>query len=412
MILQGKKNAITTALALLLASALLLCAFPMTASASSVQENGTQCALTVIPAAVASELAAELAEVPISVDVYEVAAVDMTGGAYAFTFTDAFAALPLTVAVLSEEGEATGETAKVTGGFSQIAANQAIDAETWRVLAQDAAKKIKDGGVTPVATLSIGKDATAESRTASSLDKGLYLMIARTDASDYWYEDETAPSGEGGETVKTLCSVAYSENNNYLFLPQLISLPYKGEFLGDGKTVMSSDEGDWVYELTVFLKPEPQSRNATLEIQKTLSNFFGKDEAIFVFNIVATVNGKTVFSDVQEIRFTTAGTKTVSIPNRIPIGAMVTVTESYSGAHYKPADGGTFPVVVGPCELTEKGLELATGQYGPAAFSNTHDGSDVFGGGIVNHYSYNGEGIENPVHTDDTVTVTEGGNAR
>ena len=82
-----------------------------------------------------------------------------------------------------------------------------------------------------------------------------------------------------------------------------------------------------------------------MQIVKTLNGYHADNPAVFVFSIEATLNGETVYSDVVMLEFTGAGTQSVLI-EKLPIGAVVTVTECYSGAGYQLASAGTQTVTI------------------------------------------------------------------
>ena len=88
------------------------------------------------------------------------------------------------------------------------------------------------------------------------------------------------------------------------------------------------------YAVSFNLKSEAAQRYGSLDIVKTLDTFnqsLGK--ASFVFDVEATLDGKSVFSNVYTLVFNGAGSQTLTVKD-IPAGAEVTVTEVYSGASY------------------------------------------------------------------------------
>ena len=387
--------------------ALLLTACLVCASApAAFAEEPT---ITVKPASDSNkELKEALKDVKVYVDIYRVAEVNMdNGGRFDFTFEEACRDLPLWVETQTPpaEGETEPKTElkEVLGGFGQIASEQKITSDTWSRLAQDAAALVRKESLKKVATLSVGKrEAEEEDPDVVNAGFGLYLLIARTDERDYWKEIE----GEDG-APNTLASIVHSDDKNFIYTPVLVTVPYKDAVDG---VVATDTPGEWIYKVEAVLKPTAEDRLADLKITKTLSKAVGPDDAFFVFRIEATMgdgeNRKTVFSDVKSITFSSAGTKELTLEKAIPIGAEVTVTEEYAGAHYQSAGQKSLTAI-----MAEDGLILNGETLASAAFTNEWDETVTYGSGIVNHYTNNGSGWQNPTNTDPDVIrdITEGG---
>jgi hypothetical protein len=387
--------------------ALLLTACLVCASApAAFAEDPT---ITVKPASDSNkELKEALKDVKVYVDIYRVAEVNMdNGGRFDFTFEEACRDLPLWVETQTPpaEGETEPKTElkEVLGGFGQIASEQKITSDTWSRLAQDAAALVRKESLKKVATLSVGKrEAEEEDPDVVNAGFGLYLLIARTDERDYWKEMD----GEDG-APNTLASIVHSDDKNFIYTPVLVTVPYKDAVDG---VVATDTPGEWIYKVEAVLKPTAEDRLADLKITKTLSKAVGPDDAFFVFRIEATMgdgeNRKTVFSDVKSITFSSAGTKELTLEKAIPIGAEVTVTEEYAGAHYQSAGQKSLTAI-----MAEDGLILNGETLASAAFTNEWDETVTYGSGIVNHYTNNGSGWQNPTNTDPDVIrdITEGG---
>ena len=126
-----------------------------------------------------------------------------------------------------------------------------------------------------------------------------------------------------------------TDNYVYDFTPSLVSLPNNEYY--------RTNNDSWVYDLTVNLKPERSDRYGDLVINKELTEYNSTiGGATFVFEVnavktdVDTNEEVVVYSDVVSMTFDAAGTKSVNIKN-IEAGAVVTVTEVYSGASYQLA---------------------------------------------------------------------------
>ena len=118
-----------------------------------------------------------------------------------------------------------------------------------------------------------------------------------------------------------------------------------------------------------------------LEITKSVPQFnAASGKQTFVFSIVAELEGDKVYDGVETIDFTQAGTKTVKIEGKIPVGSKVTVTEVYSGASYELTvkDPQTTEIIP-----TAKGTAKVS-------FENKPDGEITTGYGVLNEYDYTG----------------------
>ena len=234
-----------------------------------------------------------------------------------------------------------------------------IDSDGWAELADQAAVEAMKGQ-TAVATAEIG-EAVAE------LDCGLYLVIAH--GKDMAAADYVSENGDG-----KFVSLARSARYEYSFFPYLVSLPSTADVLS-GQEVLTSD-GTWSYTVRGTLKPTREERFGPLEIVKNLTDFESGTPATFVFQVEATMDGETVYSNVVSITFTEAGTERVRLEDVIPAGSHVEVTEVYSGAVYSVE--GT------EVQTTEIGAETVA----TVTFTNRYNGSGNHGGAVINHFAY------------------------
>ena len=261
---------------------------------------------------------AELGDLEVTVDLYKVADMDESG---------AFIAAP---------------------GFEALSAIEEVDSETtaaeWEGFAVLAKETVEAGLVAETAT---GTTANG-SVTFDGLDVGLYLVDAQT---------------------------VLSPTSEYTFNPVIVAVP--------NNYFYTTGNEEWVYDLTgenaVVLKPEQADRFGNLEIEKTLDAFNDSvGGATFVFQVEAVKNGELVYSDVVSMTFDSAGQKNLVIEG-IPAGAVVTVTEVYSGASYTLTSDGSQTVTILADEVV--GTE----------FTNTYDEGLNSGDGLVNHFSYDAE---------------------
>ncbi|MBQ9686395.1 MAG: hypothetical protein IJV41_07635 [Oscillospiraceae bacterium] len=343
------------------------------------------CELTVNPSA-SAEFNEDLnKEGVFTYDLYLVASAvpDTYSDAYKFTLTAPFNTLD-SIDTMGQVDPASADLEKDT--------RSAWDA--WRDYAQKAAAIVKAGGVSPVTD-------------KNSLAPGLYLILAHNQtppADGYWIEKEDETEDSTQTPAKTLYTFVDTERYHYTYAPELVALPGKAvtevkdaEDNVIGSYFNTSDNSDWLDKVTVNLKPGREEGKGDLEIVKTLTGYRGPYNATFVFRIEATLNNKTVYSDVVSLDFTADGTKTLTLKGAIPIGATVTVTEVYSGSHY----------TVG--QATVDGLTIAVDEVARATFTNTDDTTNTGGNGLINHFVYNDSGTPlDPVHADETVEIIDG----
>lgn len=293
--------------------------------------------------------------------------------------------------------EAVRTAAGIAADADTLSTGAAVTEDTWTAIAQAAAVLIRDAATPVTPTVSGGSTgAGSPAPTAiADLQPGLYLLIMRTDAADYWQEIEDETTGD-----KTVATLAYSDRYNYLYAPQLVVLPYRSN---------TAAAEDWQYDLSVYLKPEVEPREGDLVISKTLTGYRGQGEAKFIFQVEATLtkNGQTsnVYSNVVSITFEGDDTKLITLARAIPIGANVTITEIYAGPNSKLTSAKTVTGVMTVDGLLQTGEEEA----GPAEFTNQGGYRD--GGGITNRYVWNDDGTgggswSDPVHDDGTVPGT------
>lgn len=292
------------------------------------------CSLKVNPGG--GEFAEDLAKADVVVDLYRVAKAIPVNGYDTYTYE-----------FLQE--------------YQELSLSGQPDNEEWKALSQKAAAIALNGGTPTV------KDQPV-SETAENLECGLYLAVARgKDIEDYVVTSQD----EAGNA--SMATIARSTEYIYTIAPALISLPAK-EADVDG-TIHTAGDGDWIYDMTAVLKLERNLRYGSLEITKTLSSFETKDPATFVFAVEAKLGEQTVYSDVVSMSFTAPGQKKTLI-EKIPVGAVVTVTEVYSGAVYTP-------------EITEgQTAVIEADSIANVSFVNHYNETNKGGGAIINQFDY------------------------
>ena len=252
-----------------------------------------------------------------------------------------------------------GDCTPVTGIDTSLAViDSNTTADEMKTLAAALKTEVETDGI------SVTKDAVLKNGAGnvSGLGIGLYLILPETVNSAY---------------------------NKYEFSPVVISLPSNNYYDNGNDT--------WIYDVEVDLKAEKSDRYGDLKINKTVDEYNATvGGATFVFQVEATKTDvdtdetKTVYSNVVSLTFNGPGTESVLIQD-LPAGAVVTVTEIYSGAGYKLSSARTQTVTIVAKEENEvEQLSETTVQGSPVevSFLNTYDEGMNGGSGVVNSFSY------------------------
>lgn len=309
---------------LLLAMCLSLMAFPLSAMA----DEGETCSITV--SAGDAVLAEEYAAANVVADIYRIADADKLPAVDAEDYT----LLPL---------------------YSELTIPGADDETGWRTFASEAAELALTEG-TPIVTGATLDTVISADDAGESLAPGLYLVAARgSELAEY-----TAAAEDG------IATLARTDVWEYSFTPALVSLP------------AVSTEGGPEYSASTTLKSARTRRTGALELVKELMTWEASEPATFVFSVEAVLDGETVFSDVSAMTFTGAGRRSLRLEG-LPVGAVVTASEIYSGAHYAP-------VTTDAVQTAAISVEEAQ-----VVFVNDYSGTPTGGHGIVNRFYHDGE---------------------
>ena len=255
--------------------------------------------------------------------------------------------------------------------------------------------------------------------TAENLKAGLYLLVLRgsnlTDKhltltvdgieEEYGYVTSTkkqlSPNDtKGKEGEAHIATRAFSEKYEYLFEPQLITVPTRTD---NGNLQYNTAFGDWDNIIKVNIKAARDERPGKIKIKKTLSDYLdlGKDEtfepAIFTFDIIARktkdATSETVYRRQVSMNFdgpdTTGKTEVLK---DIPAGSWVWITEIYAGAHYTGSSSSEYPIEVKADEITVvNGKTAIKEQSGnTAVFDNKNNDTHRGGHGIENVFTHDG----------------------
>ena len=291
------------------------------------------------------KLDAELKELKLDIHLYQVAEIKESG---AYTVTANFTDLDTDVKAISSTTSAAD--------WTDMAAKAAkVVMETKNLTGTDVQKAVCD-----------------ESVTADELKLGLYLV-----------------------TVENVVTDRYI----YSFNPYLISVP--------NNYFYTSGSDDWIYDLTgdkaVGLKPERTSRLGDLVIEKRLESYNASlGGAYFVYEVIVEKPDGTVETNVYKLSFEDAGNASLTIRD-LPAGATVKVKEVYTGASYKLTTEAEQTTAITANPNSDKkalGEEETDGDgtepYEPASvsFTNSYDGRQNGGSGVVNTFYKNGEKVD------------------
>lgn len=313
------KKRIKTAGALTLAAITVLSAAGLSSVYGALGvETGSKCSLTFTLDGTEFD---ELRSLEIPVDVYKVA--DITEEAVYDTtnYTD-FAKL----------------------GLEKVSST--TTAEEWAQMAEMAMETVEKKKIAPTEKVKVTKPEGAAESTGviNNLATGMYLVQAETvQTSEYTYD----------------------------FTPYLVSLP-------NNYYSKENPDDTWEYDVTTGMKPRQTQRYGDLEIVKDLTEYNASlKDALFVFQVEGTRNGKQVYSDVVSIKFNQAGEKSVLVKH-LPAGTKVTVKEVYAGGSYSNTSGDTQETVIVADGVTDNPASVS--------FTNTYNGKLIPGTGIVNHF--------------------------
>ena len=330
--MQAKKKRFAIAARSLLVLALALATLAAGLGSSVLAEDAAQACLLTVTAN--ESYLADLAEANVVYDVYKLA-----------------------TAAPDEHGNYLLANMTLEPAFGDLTLTD--DPSDWEDLAQDAMRSALSS--TPL----IPSAALGEGQT---LEAGMYLVLARgSDLGANYVQTRTDPDGS-----TRLVTLADSGCFQYRFSPMLVSLPNQTETEG---------ESDWNFSLTVNLKAE---QTGYVDISKTLRTFEESGgSARFLFDVEAVLDGVSIYSNVEYMDFTGAGTQVRRIEFEGPsLGAVVTVTEVYSGTRYQLVN-------------TDQRTQSFTINYGNTAqtsFINAYNPTQAISEVIVNHFEYDASG--------------------
>lgn len=296
-------------------------------------------------------------------------------------------------------------------------------------LAYDMAEVVLADNFSAVTPKSFPAAAGASTIEAGGLDAGLYLLVFRgsnltdkhlmlpadakpEDQEDYGYVTSTEKKlsdygPDGTQTkIKHIATRAFSDKYEFLFEPQLITVPTRVD--EETRTVLQYNTafGVWSDELKLNIKAAKEDRNGKIKVKKTLSEYvdLSKDEtfepAMFTFEVVATKTNQRD-SDVlyrKQVSINIEGPDDIGkteVLKDLPAGSWAWVTEIYEGAHYQVStQKNTGPIEVKADKVVvvnnKTTIEEQSAETITAEFDNTSNNTHRGGHGIENVFTYNG----------------------
>ena len=280
------------------------------------------------------------------------------------------------IAELDESGNIKGLTADFanSGADLSVLTNKTSEKEVKTEIVEKVKPVAQSDAVKPTDTIKATKtkDGLTNATATIANGAGIYLFVPQ-DCSDADF--------------------------NYTFTSYILYAPTSDYItLGSG-----SDE--WKYDARFLLKSEAKPKYGNVIITKNLKTFNDSlGTASFIFDVEATRDSMTVFSNVYTLTFDKndnyvdgAFTKSITI-DKVPAGTTITVTEVYSGASYN------IDVEDNKTQTIE---DLKAGETGTVEFTNDYDEHLKEGGiSVVNTF----EKVETTENESDNVEYNYTGN--
>lgn len=218
--------------------------------------------------------------------------------------------------------------------------------------------------------------------TKKQVKAGVYLLLARGSKENSTIVTNVVTAGadiyKGTNMTDGLVTMSLLGINTFRIMPQLICVP--GREVSED-TTSQVKMGEWLYDQKIVLKMEEDPATGSIEIEKTLVDYYGNAEnATFVFQVDTfyPTPDKLYQSEVYSIQFNKAGTKKIRIDG-LPLGATIKIMEIYSGVNYTAS-------IAAPDSIN---VVVAADSVPVARFTNTYNGKKAGGGGVTNYFKYN-----------------------
>ena len=241
--------------------------------------------------------------------------------------------------------------------------------DAWNAMAQDAVAKCVGKRMPIVSGAPLGQWVSKNAESGGEdLMAGLYLLVVRPAEGEGYLKTFKDEDGNG-----YLASELKAKEYAITVAPEVIALPTK-EADEDG-TINTANDGAWIYDVEVFVKPEYEKRLGSIEIIKDLLTYETSHDAFFVFQVEGILDGENVYSNLISMRFDGYGEQRKLIEN-IPVGAEMTITEIYSTPGYSIVGSDSGTITVSADEILS------------VRFENDYDESRDKGNGVMNNFDY------------------------
>lgn len=271
--------------------------------------------------------------------------------------------------------------------------------QKWSELAQEALKK----AINVDTFVNEPEDAAykgLELEQPHEIEQGMYLLVVRgsTDNKTVVQSKPIYSADSGNPVIEGYQLSTFTGLDLYTFSvqPIVICVPTRINSMGEIAPDTASD-GDWIYDQEIALKMEEDPATGSILIDKELIGY-NKDmeNATFVFQVDTYYPTETELyrSEVYSMTFDRAGSKTLQVDG-LPLNAYIRITEVYSGVNFEAS------IKAPDCINVVVGSEPST-----VKFANTYNGNTAGGGGVTNHFTFDGKDDWSwEQKSDNTVTV-------
>ena len=291
--------------------------------------------------------------------------------------------------------------------------NFAAMIKKWDELAQDLTGQVKTGyNSDPAKPIMYNKRGELEETAGESgdLGPGLYLILAHgkdLERKDQFEDVKVKPADPSGKEETVVTTIMNTDLFTYNFRPVLIVAPSKSADANQRRSdkepphIATSDEGKWIKDVNVYLKPSQKERLGNLRIYKTVDPLEQRGTQITPMTAVFRITGwkydaKTgekgdeIYHNVASI---TVPSNDSVLLEGIPAGTYVEVEEIYNGSGYKFLEQNPMSVIIKAepkpePEPTEGGEEPQEVSF---KFKNAYDDELKKGYGVMNNFTKTGE---------------------
>lgn len=245
---------------------------------------------------------------------------------------------------------------------------------------------------------------------SGDLGPGLYLILAHGEGLDGkdQFEEVEVEQTDPKDPKTLLTTIMLTELNTYHFRPVLIVAPSKSDDANQTASteapphMATSDEGKWIYDVNVYLKPQQEPRVGNLRIFKKVETFENRGTKLTPMTAVFKITGWKEHTESEDGKMAPVGdpfyhnVASITVPyaesvliEGIPAGTYIEVEEIYYGSGYKFLEKNPASVIIKAepkpePEPTEEGEEPEAVSF---TFKNTYDEELKKGYGVQNSFN-------------------------